>query len=401
MRCLILYWHPLGSPSRMAVRGHLETLAAAVGRGGAARFNAVGGAPRILRRLEPDCVVLHTTFLGLRWTSHFDRWRDLSAWIGQLGVPVLAFPQDDYDHAHLLDEWLAELGATDVFTALPDHVDVLYPSRAGGAVFHGVLTGYLAGNAVGSPPPAVPAGLRGLDVVYRATRLPYWFGRHGQLKARLAEVAQREADTRRLRADISLEPARVVGGDAWPAFLASANTTIGCESGASAVDRRGELRAAIAAHLAESPGASFEEVAGALPAGWDEHDFFAISPRHLEAAAARTPQILVEGRYSGILTAHRHYIPVRPDLADLGSALEKARDPALLARLAECAFNEVVGSGVASQERLVAAVRSVLAARGCDWQRPPRRAWALAAGTARMLGGVRSVRRPGALVRRR
>ena len=35
---------------------------------------------------------------------------------------------------------------------------------------------------------------RALDVVYRATELPYWYGRHGQLKHRIGLVAAEKAD---------------------------------------------------------------------------------------------------------------------------------------------------------------------------------------------------------------
>ena len=104
MRALILYWHPLGSPARSAVRKHLAALGAVVGTGNAAFVNCVGGAGRSLAKLEVDCVLLHTTFLGMRWTAPFARWRERSSWIGRVGVPVLAFPQDEYDHVENGDE---------------------------------------------------------------------------------------------------------------------------------------------------------------------------------------------------------------------------------------------------------------------------------------------------------
>ena len=96
----------------------------------------------------------------------------------------LAFPQDDYDHAYVLDEWLAELGTTDVFTPLADHVDTLYPTRAGGARFHPVLTGYLDRQALQSArPPFVVAHSTSCTARRHS---PYWFGSHGQLKGRVA-----------------------------------------------------------------------------------------------------------------------------------------------------------------------------------------------------------------------
>ena len=47
----------------------------------------------------------------------FDEFRDGCSWLAGLDVPKVALPQDDYDHAELLDEWLAELRVTDVLCA--------------------------------------------------------------------------------------------------------------------------------------------------------------------------------------------------------------------------------------------------------------------------------------------
>ena len=53
--------------------------------------------------------------------------------------------------------------------------------------------------------------------------------------------------------------------------------------------------------VAERPTATFEEVEAGCFAGLDGNlNLRTISPRHLEACATRTPQILVEGAYSGI-----------------------------------------------------------------------------------------------------
>ena len=62
-----------------------------------------------------------------------------------------------------------------------------------------------------------------------------------------------------------------------------------------------------------------------------------ISSRHFEAAATGTCQILVTGRYNGILQAGEHYIPISPGLADTAEALERFRDPGERARIAGAA----------------------------------------------------------------
>ncbi|MBA3841444.1 MAG: hypothetical protein H0X39_02295 [Actinobacteria bacterium] len=402
MRALILHWQPLGNPRRLAVGGHLAAILAAVGAESAAVFNAVGGAPAALARLNVDCVLLHTTFLGTRWIEPFQYWRARSAWIGRLGVPVLAFPQDDYDHATVLDEWLAELGTTDVFSALASQVDEIYPSRAGGARFHQVLTGYLDERtvALGSSGPRLSA--RQTDVVYRAATLPFWFGRHGQLKQQVGRVALAEAAGRRLRNDISSAPEDVIAGERWLEFLAESRSTVGCESGSSALDPRGEIRAAIREVLAREPDAPFESIAKGLPMGWDDHRFFTISPRHLEAAAVRTAQILVEGEYGGILKGNQHYVAVHADLSDLGDALELTRDPVLLQEIADRTYEEVARAPEVSNGFFAEQIRTVLRGRDCAPGEALEKGfvWRAMRHSAGLAGSIGAWSRPGALIRR-
>lgn len=67
-----------------------------------------------------------------------------------------------------------------------------------------------------------------------------------------------------------------------------------------------------------------------------------ISSRHLDAAGTKTCQILVEGRYNGILTADEHYIPLAADLSNLEEALRRFRDPAERSRIADAAYAHVI-----------------------------------------------------------
>jgi hypothetical protein len=60
-----------------------------------------------------------------------------------------------------------------------------------------------------------------------------------------------------------------------------------------------------------------------------------ISSRHFDAMGCGTVQLLVEGRYNDILVPGRHYIPIRPDFANLDAVLGAAADPAFGAEIAE------------------------------------------------------------------
>jgi hypothetical protein len=342
---LVLYWNAKGADMRSSVRQHARVL-----DGSGARVlyhNAVDPVPPWVVWASPDLCILHTTFLCARWYGGFETYRRRFAWVGGLDCPKVALPQDEYDHAVVLEDWLLELGATSVYSCFgADQRSTLYPRLGDRVAFHETLTGFIdVRGATEVASRMAPHAERPLDVVYRATKLPYWFGSHGQLKHRIAEAVERVAGELGLRTDISTRWEDTIFGDAWLAFLMSGRAVIGCESGSSVLDRRGEIQKRITGLLAEQHDLTFEEVDKQMPAGWDSYAFFAISPRHLEAVVTKTAQVLVEGAYSGVLQPERHYIPVRRDLSDLAEALERVRDLEAMEAMTERAYREVYLEG--------------------------------------------------------
>jgi hypothetical protein len=347
-RILVLYRHDPGVGMLAAVHAHLHALD---GQGHEVVYvNTLDGVPESLRLLSWDAVVLHTTILTMRWHVEFYVWKWTLRWLSELRCIKIAIPQDEYDHAHVLDEWLYELGVDVVYTNFDEaRRRHLYPILDGRAEFEECLTGYVDGRSLLGLRPT-PIGDRPLDLVYRARRLPYHFGSHGQLKHVVGVEAAAAAVRLRLRADVSTNPADTLTGRAWIHFLASGRATVGAESGSSVLDRRGEVRSAVERLLRTDPALSFDEVSSRLPAGWDDYSFAAIGPRHLEAVVTRTPQLLVEGGYDGVLEPERHYLPIAHDLHDLEATLERAQDTALMQRLADTAYADIVESGRYSYE---------------------------------------------------
>jgi hypothetical protein len=331
---------------RLAVRQHLHLLD---GRGLRILYrNAIDPAPSWLARTAPDLCILHTTFLShARWSFSFEEYRRRFRWVAKLDCPKVALPQDEYDHAALVDEWLLELGVTSVYSCFgPGQWETLYAQLARRATFHETLTGFIDEDAAAElSRRIVPHAERARDIVYRARQVPYWFGSHGQLKHRIAEVVQERAAAFGLRTDISTRPEDTIYGDGWLDFLMSGRAVIGSESGSSVLDQRGEIQRRISRLLAERPDLTFDEVDAQMPGGWDSYAFFAISPRHLEAVITKTAQVLVEGRYSGVLEPERHYIPLRRDFSNLDEALERLLDAEALEAMTERAYHDVYLSG--------------------------------------------------------
>lgn len=343
---LVLYWDGDNGNMRPAVRLHLRALDAGPLKHRVHYHNLFAGMPTTLHHLHFDAIILHTTLLCLRWSHHFPRVKWTLRWLTHSGAVKIALPQDEYDHSEILDEWLNELGVSVVFTNFDERVrPLLYPLLHRRARFIQCLTGYMDEHMTALARGLRPLAERPFDLVYRACHLPYWFGSHGQLKHIIADAVLKRAPELGLRCDISTRAEDTITGDAWFSFLGSARATIGCESGSSVLDRRGEIQARISWLTRANPNLSFDQVAAAMPRGWDDHRFFAIGPRHLEAIITRTCQVLIEGEYDGVLKPHRHYLPVRRDLGNLDEVLHQVKDTALLEETAARAYEEVYQSG--------------------------------------------------------
>ena len=378
-RVLVLYQHTAPGAMRSALRQKVRVFDASATRHEIVYWNAGYSVPRAIRRLPVDAVILDATLLEARWSPVFSARRPTFDWLADVGALKIAFPQDEYDHAHLLDDWLADLGVDVVFSVFgPEHRELLYPRLGATARFEKCLTGYVDEvDVTRNAAVVLPHDRRTLDLAYRAKALTPRFGQRGQLKQTVAEAVAPAARAAGLRVDVSTDPRDAVLGDRWYPFVASARAVLGSESGASAIDRRGELVAAERTMLEEQPGLAFAAFDAAMPADWDEQLPGSVGPRHLEAAAARTCQVLVEGGYDGVLEPEVHYLPVRPDGSDAGAVVERLADHKLVEATAARAYADLVLSGRYGYAALATQLERVL-----DEERPASRG-ARSAGSLR------------------
>lgn len=347
---------------RIAVRRHLRVLEYGDQKYDVIYYNALNdnpapsflandlkpGIPDQLCNLHFDAVILHTSFLCYRWTdNYYYRWLEHFSWIGEMEVLKIAFPQDPYDHSQILDEWLFMWNVSCIFSILgQEYLPLLNPIMHDKASFYDCFSGYIDE----SKSPIKQNELlshenRPFYIVYRANKLPYWFGSHGQLKHEIGTIVANQAQDHKLDIDISTRLEDTIFGDKWMQFLASGRAVIGCESGSSVLDRYGEIQARIKAFLAVNPYLTFNEVSTQMPAGWDDYRFFMISPRHFEAIETKTCQILIEGHYNGIMKPDFHYVAMRRDFSNLDEILEKVKDWRYTEEIAENAYNDIYMSG--------------------------------------------------------
>jgi hypothetical protein len=258
------------------------------------------------------------------------------------GLKVVMKQDEHYRIAALL-QFLDVFQPDLLLTCLPpEHVRAVYPKeRLPGLRFLHVRTGYVTHQmrqlrrSQDDPRP--------IDIGYRASSHPFAFGRLCYEKQAIGEAFRTICAERGLRADISTRPEDWRFGRAWLEFLAGCKGTLGVESGASVFDFTGQIERRCDEYLKAHPQADFETVHRLLLAPHEGHvQYRQVSPRHFEAAACRTVQILYEGGYSGVFQPGRHYLPLRRDHANLDEVLARFLDPAERKRISEAAFEEII-----------------------------------------------------------
>lgn len=310
------------------------------------------------RDLPIRAVVFHTILLATRWDIEVF-WQLVTPLFAlrDFSGPKIAIPQDEFIQSEALVTFFNRVRITHILTAATvGEARRIYDGLATEAELRTVLTGYLDEvtlRQIRRLRRSVPD--RDIDIGYRAWNAEAWLGEHGRLKVlvahRVAEAAERHPD---LRTDVSVDETSTLLGADWLRFMLRCRTMLGVEGGASVLDRDGSIARRTRAFVAANPEASFEDIRKACFA--DEEgslDLRAIGPRHLEACATETCQVLVEGDYQGILKPHEHYIPIRKDFSNLDEVLRQIADRDQTAAVAGRARRDVVESGRYTYRRFV------------------------------------------------
>jgi hypothetical protein len=301
----------------------------------------------LLARLPFQIVVYHSTALTLRWyPGGLAPVEPLGEAFAKTEAFKIAMPHDDYLFSTQLASFLRRARVDLLLSVAPEN---LWPKLYAGLDFshtkiRPALTHYLDPLSVAQARRRIrPLDQRDAWLRYRATAPSAWTGAWGQLKLRIGEVARASAARRGRAADISVDPKDTVRGEDWYEFLAGARATVGVEGGSSVFDPQGKLFSAVEAYRKAHPEASYAEIVREVLGGEDDTiRVTALSPRHLEAAATKTAQVLVRGAYSSVLEADAHYIPVAPDLSDMEAALDALEDDRRVAAMIDRAYAEVV-----------------------------------------------------------
>ncbi|EKD28644.1 MAG: hypothetical protein ACD_79C00252G0009 [uncultured bacterium] len=308
--------------------------------------------------IEWDLIIFTDLLLMERWNpAGFNKIIKKLLPLKKYNVPKAIIPQDEFIYTDILCDVINQFDINYVFScAKESEWKKIYNKVDFKKVkFFTVLTGYLEDKRVKKIRKLSNKIInRDIDIGYRSKTISPSLGRHGVLKSDIAEIFEKQAKLKGLKSDISLRNEDIFLGDSWYQFLLRCKYIIGIEGGASILDRDGTFFKATKEYFILHLNATFEEVeANCFPNQDGYLQLFAISPRNLEACATKTCQILIEGRYNGILEPGKHYIELKKDLSNLNDVMEIVRDDKMRKAISESAYHDIVDSGLYSYRSFV------------------------------------------------
>jgi len=302
--------------------------------------------PRELRGIRFQVILLHYSLFGSAEYQLNAAFLDYLR--GSDTSLRVAFFQDEYHHTGQRFAFIDDYRIDWVYTLLePANAARVYGERTHGPRLFSTIPGFVGDELLRQAArSALPESERSIDIGYRARTLPYYMGRGAQEKSEIGRQFAARAAGLGLRLDIATDEADRLYGDQWYRFLGSCLGVLGVEAGVSVFDMDDEARAATQALLAREPDLSFEEVSTRVLHRWEDNlSYRTISPRHFEAAAFNTCQILFEGSYSGMLEAGIHYIPLRKDFRNFDEVIRTFRDPEQRSTIVANARRDLIESG--------------------------------------------------------
>lgn len=264
------------------------------------------------------------------------------------GIKILAKQDEHYISAEF-PRFVEEYDFDLLLTCIPeDQIAKVYSESILKriSVIH-TLTGYVSDNIRNIT--SRPHEERPTDIAYRGSLQPISFGRLGYEKRQIGTQVLAHPASRGLALDISSRWEDRLSGLDWFAFLGAAKAILGVESGSNLFDFDGSISRRChqftAAHPDLDPFSdAFYQMAETEILGDHENNviYAQISPRHFEAAATRSVQVMYEGRYSNIFEAGKHFFPLKRDMSNFEEAIDLIRDTKRAKQMIDRAYEDII-----------------------------------------------------------
>jgi hypothetical protein len=347
-KILVVYYHYRGYPLRMTTKDMFNSFER-YSNSLCYYVNIAFGFPEYLKNVNFDLIIFMDMFLSKRILKKlFNKAIKACQPLKNIRGKKIAIPQDEFYFTNDLNQFINEFKIKYIFSVSPESEWLkIYPNINRSRVkIEKVLTGYLEDETLQAinrlNQEVIP---RHIDIGYRSTPLRYSLGRHGYMKGRIAEVFIEESRKFNLKIDISTQPIDTKLGLDWYNFLLECKYFIGIESGASLLDPDGAIYHRVNTFINGNPLASFNETEQNCFKGLDGNlKLYTLGPRHLEACATKTCQILIEGDYDGILQPYKHYLPIKKDFSNINEILQIVKEDKLREKIVNRAYRDIVAS---------------------------------------------------------
>jgi hypothetical protein len=313
-------------------------------------YNSSESIPEYITKMDFDVIIFHYGFMSSRWggrACYENALKQVEPFRNSKAIKAV-MAQDEYNNSNTIVEFINDFKIDVVFSVSPESEwPKIYQGVDFNKVkFHLVLTGYLDDKGIDIINGFLNNTRKTIDIGYRARNLPQWLGRHGYMKTTIADEFNKALKKFELNCSISTDPKDTFIGLGWYKFMVSCKYMIGVEGGATVLDRDGAIAKKGKEYLQQHPNCTFEEIEKACFPGLDgQLQLIAISPRHLEACATKTCQLLVESTFNGILKPWVHYIPIKADLSNIKEVLEIVERDDKRTEIVENAYRDIVLSG--------------------------------------------------------
>lgn len=274
------------------------------------------------------------------------------------GIKIV-FVQDEYRQVNRFQEKCMRIGANFIFSSLQsgqcaDQYPDLWKS---GVQFRFTLPGYVSNNLqkkIFKQPSKKSPIIR-----YRSRNVPFYLGKHGQLKEELNQQLVKLKLTSGFEIDSSTDENQRLIGKKWYSFLRDSKISPCVEGGSSTWDFTGMLENK--GTQAQAMGKSFSEFSSEFLAQYDGiQTYKTSSPRIFESAALGCVILAVRGNYDGILKDNENCMMINESFSDLEYALEKLMDNSLCDYLASSARKQLIDDDRYSYQILQSQLQEVL-----------------------------------------
>ncbi len=183
---------------------------------------------------------------------------------------------------------------------------------------------------------------RRYDVGYRGSVHPATFGTLCYEKEIIGKLFIDNTRKYDLKMNISSAEEDRIMGDKWLEFIGDCRAVLGTESGSWIVDIDGAARKSVRRYMRKNKNASKEDIVNFLKKYEQGIHYCAISPRHFEAAACRTLQVMFEGEFQGIFKPWIHYVPLKRDFSNIEEVIACIRDDKRRKEITDNAFRDII-----------------------------------------------------------